>query len=246
MIEVKSLTKNYGNFRAVDTVTFTVKKGEVLGFLGPNGAGKSTTMRMLTGFIEPTSGTATLNGFSILEQPLQVAESIGYLPESAPSYSEMTVNEFLRFIGEIRKLRGESLTAALNRVQEICFLNSVWHQPIETLSKGFRQRVGFAQVIALQMDRPSTGKGLERFVTSLLGPDRGLARPDPDDLVTDDEGVDGFLPTRDLVVGDVDEEAVPVQTNGCEGSEAIASQGFIRSAYASLNFQACAFSPNVG
>ncbi|MFW7381052.1 MAG: ABC transporter ATP-binding protein [Oligoflexus sp.] len=160
MIEVNHLSKDFGSFRAVDQISFSVPKGQVLGFLGPNGAGKSTTMKMLTGFITPSSGTASIDGFDISKQSLEVRKRIGYLPESAPTYQEMTVCEFLQFIAEIRKL--EKTGEALERMKAVCFLSDVWHQPIETLSKGYRQRVGFAQALihdppVLILDEPTDG-----------------------------------------------------------------------------------------
>jgi ABC-2 type transport system ATP-binding protein len=162
MIEVKGLVKDFGPFRAVDQVSFEVPKGQVLGFLGPNGAGKSTTMKMLTGFIEPTSGTATVDGKDIVKDSREVRRRIGYLPESAPSYGEMTVAEFLQFIAEMRGKRGKERDGAAERMRETCALEGVWHQPIETLSKGYRQRVGFAQALihdppVLVLDEPTDG-----------------------------------------------------------------------------------------
>lgn len=162
MIECKNLTKDYGPIRAVNDVTFRVEPGQVLGFLGPNGAGKSTTMRMLTGFLTPTSGTATIAGYDVREQPVQAKSRFGYLPENGPLYPEMTVLEFLTFCGELRGLSGQKLSAALDRVLEVCSLLGVRHQTIETLSKGFRQRVGMAQAIihdpdVLIMDEPTDG-----------------------------------------------------------------------------------------
>lgn len=162
MIEVKSLTKQFGSIRAVDQVSFTVPKGQILGFLGPNGAGKSTTMKMLTGFITPSAGTATVFGHDVIEHPIEVKKLIGYLPESAPSYGEMTVCEFLEFIAEVRGKRGSEVKNAALKMKETCFLQGVWHQPIETLSKGYRQRVGFAQALihdppVLILDEPTDG-----------------------------------------------------------------------------------------
>ncbi len=162
MIEVRGLAKAFGSVRAVDGINFSVPKGQVLGFLGPNGAGKSTTMKMLTGFITPTAGTATIGGFDIVNQSLEVRSLIGYLPESAPSYGEMTVSEFLGFIAEMRGLKGQQAESAAQRMKEVCFLSGVWHQPIETLSKGYRQRVGFAQALihdppVLILDEPTDG-----------------------------------------------------------------------------------------
>ena len=163
MIEVKDLVKTYGNKRAVDGITFTVKRGEILGFLGPNGAGKSTTMKMITGFIRPDAGTATVGGIDVAVDPVGVKRQLGYLPESAPAYPEMTVEEFLRFIAEIRGFRatGEK-RARVEHVLGLTHLTSVRTQTIETLSKGYKQRVGFAQALihnppALVLDEPTDG-----------------------------------------------------------------------------------------
>lgn len=162
MIKAVNLIKDYGSFRAVDRVGFEVRKGDVLGFLGPNGAGKSTTMKTITGFLPPTDGTAEIGGYDIKEKPMEAKRLLGYLPESGPLYQEMTVLEFLRFISEIRGLSGADRTNALTRVLDICHLEPVRHQTIETLSKGFRQRVGMAQAIlhdppCLIMDEPTDG-----------------------------------------------------------------------------------------
>lgn len=163
MIEAKKLTKDYGVVRAAENVSFEVRKGEVLGFLGPNGAGKSTTMRMLTGFLQPTHGTARIGGVDVLENPVEAKKKFGYLPENCPLYNEMTVTEFLACIAELRgyktqRERGERI----DRVMDICHLKSVPHKPIETLSKGYRQRVGMAQALLhdppyLIMDEPTDG-----------------------------------------------------------------------------------------
>src|SRR5262252_8171621 len=162
MIKVHNLAKSFGAKRAVDGVSFSVERGEVLGFLGPNGAGKSTTMRMITGFIPPTEGTVTVGGFDIVENPIPARRLIGYLPENAPAYTDMTVQGFLSFAAEIRGLRGEAKTKAVNRVVEMCFLESVRHQSVETLSKGYRHRTCFAQSIihdpdVLVLDEPTDG-----------------------------------------------------------------------------------------
>jgi ABC-2 type transport system ATP-binding protein len=162
MIEVRNLKKSFGPITAVNGVSFTVKVGEVLGFLGPNGAGKSTTMRMITGFIPPSEGQVSVGGFNMLDNPLPAKRLIGYLPENAPSYIDMTVLEFLSFAAELRGLRGDAQTRAINRVVEMCFLDSVLHQSIETLSKGFRHRTCFAQAIihdpkVLILDEPTDG-----------------------------------------------------------------------------------------
>ena len=162
MIKVENLTKTFGTKRAVNGVSFSVERGEVLGFLGPNGAGKSTTMRMLTGFLPPTSGTVTVGGFDITEQPIPAKKLLGYLPESAPAYTDMTVYGFLNFAAEIRGLRGDAKKSAINRVVELCFLESVLHQNVDTLSKGYRHRTCFAQSIIhdpdiLVLDEPTDG-----------------------------------------------------------------------------------------
>lgn len=162
MIEVNHLVRKFGSFRAVDDISFSVPKGQVLGFLGPNGAGKSTTMKVLTCFIEPTSGTASVGGKDVRLESIAVRKQIGYLPESAPSYGEMTVEEFLIFIAEMRGFRGKNRKIAAEKMRELCFLDSVWFQAIETLSKGYRQRVGFAQSLihdppVLILDEPTDG-----------------------------------------------------------------------------------------
>jgi len=162
MIKVANLTKAFGAKLAVDNVSFEVNKGEVLGFLGPNGSGKTTTMRMITGFIPPTSGKISVCGFNMLEDPIPGKSRIGYLPESAPSYQDMTVRSFLNFAAEIRGLRGEERKRAVHRAVETCFLESVFNQTIDTLSKGFRHRTCFAQAIihdpeVLVMDEPTDG-----------------------------------------------------------------------------------------
>jgi len=162
MIKVDNLIKQFGPKRAVDGVSFSVERGEVLGFLGPNGAGKSTTMRMLTGFLPPTSGKVTVGGHDMSEEPIAAKKLIGYLPESAPAYTDMTVYGFLNFAAEIRGLRGEAKKSALARVVELCFLESVLHQNVDTLSKGYRHRTCFAQSIihdpeVLVLDEPTDG-----------------------------------------------------------------------------------------
>ncbi len=162
MILVESLTKAFGPKTAVNGVSFQVERGEVLGFLGPNGAGKSTTMRMITGYIPPTAGRASVCGFDVAEQPIEAKRRIGYLPESAPSYPEMTVQAFLGFAAEMRGLRGEEKKKAVHRVVETCALDSVLHQAIDTLSKGFRHRTCLAQALihdpeVLIMDEPTDG-----------------------------------------------------------------------------------------
>jgi ABC-2 type transport system ATP-binding protein len=162
MIKVENLTKIFGTKRAVDGISFSVARGEVLGFLGPNGAGKSTTMRMLTGFLPPTRGKVTVGGFDIVDQPIPAKRLMGYLPENAPAYTDMTVYGFLDFTAEIRGLRGAAKRAAINRVVDLCFLKTVLHQNVETLSKGYRHRTCFAQSIIhdpdiLVLDEPTDG-----------------------------------------------------------------------------------------
>ena len=162
MIKVENLTKVFGTKRAVDGISFSVARGEVLGFLGPNGAGKSTTMRMITGFLPPSGGKVTVGGFDMAENPIPAKRLIGYLPENAPAYTDMTVYGFLDFTAEIRGLRGDAKKAAVNRVVELCFLKSVLHQNVDTLSKGYRHRTCFAQSIIhdpdiLVLDEPTDG-----------------------------------------------------------------------------------------
>ena len=163
MIVADNLVKDYGNLRAVDGVSFKVDKGDILGFLGPNGAGKSTTMKMLTGFLAPTAGTATVDGFDVRKDPLEVKKRIGYLPESSAAYPEMTVVEFLTYVAEARGYRTvETINDRLADVIVKCHLQKVQHQTIETLSKGYRQRVGVAQAIlhdppVLVLDEPTDG-----------------------------------------------------------------------------------------
>jgi ABC-2 type transport system ATP-binding protein len=162
MIRVEGLTKVFGPKVAVDGVSFSVNKGEVLGFLGPNGAGKSTTMRMITGFIPPSDGSVSIGGFGVIENPIAAKRLFGYLPENAPSYIDMTVEGFLAFAAELRGFSGKAREDALERVAEMCFLESVWGQSVETLSKGYKHRVCFAQAIihdpqVLIMDEPTEG-----------------------------------------------------------------------------------------
>jgi ABC-2 type transport system ATP-binding protein len=162
MINVRNLKKTFGPKVAVNGVSFTVEKGEVLGFLGPNGAGKSTTMRMITGFIPPTDGEVTIGGHSIVDKPIEAKRLMGYLPENAPSYADMTVQGFLRFTAELRGLSGAAIKKAVDRAVEMCFLENVLQQSVETLSKGYRHRTCFAQSIihdpeVLILDEPTDG-----------------------------------------------------------------------------------------
>ena len=180
MVRLDRLAKRFGPVHAVEEVSFTVSRGEVLGFLGPNGAGKSTTMRMLTGFITPSSGSAQVMGFDVVRQPIEVKRLVGYLPEGAPLYGDMTVLAFLRFVAEMRGLEGEDgkrrMDAAIGRTQ----LEEVAHRPIETLSKGFKRRVGLAQAImhdppVLVLDEPTDGldpnqkHGVRQLIAEMAG-----------------------------------------------------------------------------
>lgn len=162
MVQIKSLRKEFGPILAVDNVSFDVARGEVLGFLGPNGAGKSTTMKMVTGFLAPTAGTAVVCGHDVKDQPIQAKAKIGYLPEGAPLYGDMTPEGLFKFIAEVRGVprakRKSAIEAAADRVQ----LEGVMRQPIETLSKGYKRRVGLAQAIlhdpeVLILDEPTDG-----------------------------------------------------------------------------------------
>jgi ABC-2 type transport system ATP-binding protein len=162
MIEINGLTKHYGHHTVVDDLSFSCESGEVLGFLGPNGAGKSTTMKMLTGFVSPSAGSASVCGHDIATDGLSARRKIGYLPEGAPCYVEMTPASFLDFIADIRGLTGDDRQARLEEVIEQLHLGTVLHQSIETLSKGFKRRVGLAQAIlhdpeVLILDEPTDG-----------------------------------------------------------------------------------------
>jgi ABC-2 type transport system ATP-binding protein len=162
MIRIENLVKTFGAKRAVDGVSFNVERGEVLGFLGPNGAGKSTTMRMVTGFMPPSAGRVTIGGHDVVESPLEAKRLIGYLPENAASYPDMTVRGFLEFAAELRGLRGAQKKKAVGRVVELCFLQAVLRQSIDTLSKGYKHRTCLAQALihdpqVLIMDEPTDG-----------------------------------------------------------------------------------------
>jgi len=162
MISVKNLRRSFGPIVAVDDISFEVKKGEVLGFLGPNGAGKSTAMKMLACFLPPDSGSARVCGYDIVRQPNEVRRSLGYLAENAPAYGEMTVGSYLNFICDARRIYGSQREPAIRRVVKRCAIESVYHQTIETLSKGYRRRVGLAQALihdpaVLILDEPTDG-----------------------------------------------------------------------------------------
>jgi ABC-2 type transport system ATP-binding protein len=162
MITVTDLTKRYARHTAVDHVSFEVQKGTIVGFLGPNGAGKTTTMRMLTCFMPPTAGTATVAGFDVLEQPHEVKKHIGYLPETPPLYPEMSTSEYLEFVGKLKGLSGDELAKRIDFVLERCAVADVKNKLLGKLSKGYRQRVGLAQAIihnpdVLILDEPTSG-----------------------------------------------------------------------------------------
>lgn len=162
MIEVQSLSKRYRDRSAIEALSFSVNEGEILGFLGPNGAGKSTTMKILTGFLPPSSGSAKVAGFDVFEQPLEVKRRIGYLPETPPLYPEMTVRGYLKFVAALKRLPGRGVKAEVERVSGLTGLESVMDRVIQNLSKGYKQRVGIAQALlgsppVLILDEPTEG-----------------------------------------------------------------------------------------
>lgn len=162
MVEVKNLSKDYGPIKAIDQINFTLKKGDVVGFLGPNGAGKSTTMKIITGFMAPTSGEARVAGFDVFENPMEVKKRIGYLPETPPVYTDMFVRDYLDFVAELKQVPKSLIKKNVERAIEKTHLQEVSHRLIGTLSKGFRQRVGIAQAIVsdpevLILDEPTVG-----------------------------------------------------------------------------------------
>lgn len=177
MIEVKSLTKRYRDRVAIDSIDFNMEEGELLGFLGPNGAGKSTTMKILTGFIPPTEGSARIAGFDVFEQPLEVKRRVGYLPETPPLYPELSVRGYLKFVGRLKGVKG--LGAEIDRVSAATGITEVLDRVILNLSKGFRQRVGLAQALlgsppVLILDEPTEGLD-PRQRAEVLGLIKGLA-----------------------------------------------------------------------
>ena len=204
LIEAKNLKKSFGDFVAVDNINLTVERGEVVGFLGPKGAGKSTTMKMLTGFLEPDGGEIFIEGIDLKSKPIEAKKSIGYLPEGAPSYSDMEVSEFLSFVGKMRGLNNNgSLNTRLSDMAEQINLKEVWHKPIETLSKGFKRRVGIAQALI----------------------------HDPDILILD-EPTDGLDPNqkyemRDLIKKISTNKAIVISTHILEEVEAVCSRTVI-------------------
>ena len=184
MIEARELTKRYGDLVAVEDVSFSLARGEVVGFLGPNGAGKTTTIRMLTGFLPPTDGTAVIAGHDSFGDPIAARRAIGYLPESPPLYPEMTVRSFLTYVAKIKDVRRDERRAAVDRALERTALTDVGRQVIGTLSRGFRQRVGLAQAIVhnppvLILDEPTAGldplqiREIRALITELTAPSQG-------------------------------------------------------------------------
>lgn len=162
MIEVNNLVKRYGNYLAVDHLSFQVEPGKIYGFLGPNGAGKSTTMNIMTGYIAPTEGTVTINGYDIVKDPEEAKKCIGYLPEIPPLYQEMTVKEYLKFVAELKKIKGKERENRISEVMEMTMITEVSERLIRNLSKGYKQRVGLAQAIlgypeVIILDEPTVG-----------------------------------------------------------------------------------------
>jgi ABC-2 type transport system ATP-binding protein len=203
LIKTDRLTKRFGDIAAVNGISLSVRKGEVLGFLGPNGAGKSTTMKMITGFLEPDSGSVRINGISMASDPIAAKKEIGYLPEGAPAYGDMTPEAFLRFIAEIRGFDGGERDYRVAQAVEKTGLKSVLHQSIETLSKGYKRRVGVAQAIL----------------------------HDPDVLIMD-EPTDGLDPNqkhqvRSLIAEMASEKAIVVSTHILEEVEAVCTRAIV-------------------
>ena len=162
MIEINNLTKRYGDFLAVDNISFNVEKGKILGFLGPNGAGKTTTMRIITGFMPPSEGNVTISGYDVLDEPLLIKNKIGYLPETPPLYLDMTVAEYLNFAGLLKQVPSQEINAAVDNACSKVDINDVKNKVIKALSKGYKQRVGLAQAIihdpeVLILDEPTIG-----------------------------------------------------------------------------------------
>ena len=203
MLEIRHLVKSFGPLLAVDDVSFAVPQGEVLGFLGPNGAGKSTTMKMITGFLAPSSGTAIICGHDIAKEPIAAKRHVGYLPEGAPAYPDMTPADFLDFIAHIRGFSGAEARRRIGRIVEMIHIAEVMHQPIETLSKGYRRRVGVAQALL----------------------------HDPDVVILD-EPTDGLDPNqkyemRKIITAMRPEKAIIISTHLLEEVEAVCSRAII-------------------
>lgn len=162
MINIENLVKDYGDTRALNGINVEIPRGQVIGLLGPNGAGKSTTLRILTGYLKPTSGKITVKGLDVSENPTEVKKIIGYLPESAPLYSEMLVWDYLNYIADLRGMKKQEKEARITRLAALCGIKTVMHRPVRTLSKGFKQRVGLAQALMddpeiLVLDEPTSG-----------------------------------------------------------------------------------------
>lgn len=162
MIEIVALSKSYGDKRALDNISFSVKKGEIVGFLGPNGAGKSTTMNIITGYLSSTAGRVTVDGYDILENPMEVKRRVGYLPEQPPLYMDMTVSEYLDFVYDLKKIKGENKVEHIKEITEKVGIYGVYNRRISHLSKGYKQRVGLAQALlgnpeVLILDEPTVG-----------------------------------------------------------------------------------------
>jgi gliding motility-associated transport system ATP-binding protein len=203
MIEIDHLSKTFGPITAVDDISFSVAKGEVLGFLGPNGAGKSTTMKMITGFLPPSSGTARVAGFDVRQKPLEVKRRVGYLPEGAPMWPDMTPAAFLEFVARVRGLSGADADSKIETAIRKTQISDVLHQPIETLSKGFKRRLGLAQALL----------------------------HDPEVLILD-EPTDGLDPNqkyevRELIRGMAGSKAIVISTHILEEVEAVCSRAII-------------------
>jgi gliding motility-associated transport system ATP-binding protein len=203
LIEAQGLVKSFGTLRAVDGITLNVAGGEVLGFLGPNGAGKSTTMRLITGFLEPDAGRARIAGFDVQEQPKEARKRLGYLPEGAPLYAEMTPRGLLGFVAELRGMRGAAATKAVDMAVDKTALGPVLDQTIDTLSKGYKRRVGIAQAIL----------------------------SDPEVLIMD-EPTDGLDPNqkhhvRELIIDMAKEKAIIVSTHILEEVEAVCTRAVV-------------------
>ena len=203
MIEIENLTRRFGSITAVDDVSFSVERGEVLGFLGPNGAGKSTTMKMITGFLTPSLGRIRVDGFDVLRDPIEVKRRVGYLPEGAPLWPDMTAASFLEFIAGVRGLRGADRAARIADVVQKTQIGTVTHQTLETLSKGFKRRVGLAQALL----------------------------HDPDILILD-EPTDGLDPNqkhevRELISAMSENKAIVISTHILEEVEAVCTRAII-------------------
>jgi ABC-2 type transport system ATP-binding protein len=203
MIEIERLTRRFGSITAVDDISFSVERGEVLGFLGPNGAGKSTTMKMITGFLTPTSGSIRVDGFDVMQDPIEVKKRVGYLPEGAPLWPDMTATGFLEFIAGVRGLRGADGAARIADAVQKTQIGAVMHQRLDTLSKGFKRRVGLAQALL----------------------------HDPDILILD-EPTDGLDPNqkhevRELISAMAENKAIVISTHILEEVEAVCTRAII-------------------